>query len=60
MISNLIPGLNEAIQLMPIGSKWRIFIPSPLAYGSSGLPNKIPPHTALVFDISLIEIKKGI
>lgn len=58
IISNLIPGLNEAIQLMPVGSVWRIFIPSALAYGSAGLPNVIPPYTALVFDISLIEIKK--
>jgi len=58
IISNLIPGLNEAIQLMPVGSVWRIFIPSTLAYGSAGLPNRIPPHTALVFDISLIEIKE--
>lgn len=57
VISNLIPGLNEAIQLMPEGSVWRIFIPSALAYGSTGLQNVIPPNTALVFDISLIEIK---
>ena len=55
---NLIPGLNETIQLMPEGSVWRIFIPSVLAYGSAGLTNIIPPNTALVFDISLIEIKK--
>jgi FKBP-type peptidyl-prolyl cis-trans isomerase len=55
--SNLIPGLNEAIQLMPVGSTWRIFIPSALAYGSVGLPNMVPPYTALVFDIKLIEIK---
>ena len=55
---NLIPGLNETIQLMPEGSVWRIFIPSVLAYGSAGLTNIIPPNTALVFDISLIEVKK--
>ena len=55
--SNLIPGLNAAIQLMPEGSKWRIFIPSALAYGSAGLPNIIPPNTALVFDITLEEVK---
>ncbi len=57
VISNLIPGLNEAIQLMPVGSIWRIFIPSTLAYGSVGIPNLIPPYTALVFEISLLEIK---
>ncbi len=58
IVSNLIPGLNEAIQLMPEGSVWRIFIPSALAYGSAGLTNIIPPNTALVFDITLIEVKK--
>ena len=56
--SNLIPGLKEAMQLMPEGSKWRIFIPSALAYGPAGLPNIIPPNTALVFDITLEEVKK--
>jgi len=55
--SNLIPGLKEAMQLMPEGSKWRIFIPSALAYGPAGLPNIIPPNTALVFDITLEEVK---
>lgn len=55
--SNLIPGLNEAIQLMPEGSKWRIFIPSALAYGTAGKANLIPPNTALVFDIKLEEVK---
>ena len=55
--NRLIPGLNEAIQLMPEGSKWRIFIPSALAYGPAGKPNLIPPNTALVFDITLEEVK---
>lgn len=59
VLSNLIPGLNEAIQLMPVGSKWRIFIPSALAYGSVGVQGKVPPYTALVFDIELIEIKEN-
>lgn len=57
VVANLIPGLNETIQLMPVGSKWRIFIPSALAYGSAGLAGKVPPYTALVFDIELLEIK---
>jgi FKBP-type peptidyl-prolyl cis-trans isomerase len=56
-ISSLIPGLSEAIQLMPVGSVWRIFIPSVLGYGSVGT-NVIPPNTALVFDIELMEIKQ--
>jgi len=59
LISNLIPGLNEAIQLMPVGSTWRIFIPSSLAYGSAGIPNQVPAYTALVFDIKLLNIKKN-
>jgi FKBP-type peptidyl-prolyl cis-trans isomerase len=57
LTGNLIPGLNESIQLMPEGSVWRIFIPSVLAYGSAGLANVIPPNTALVFDITLMQVK---
>ena len=57
LTSNLIPGLSEAIQLMPAGSVWRIFIPSVLGYGPSGLQNLVPPNTALVFDITLMEVK---
>lgn len=56
-ISSLLPGLNEAIQLMPVGSVWRIFIPSALGYGAQGLQNLVPPYSALVYDIELIEIK---
>ena len=58
LTANLIPGLNEAIQLMPEGSVWRIFVPSALAYGPAGLQNAIPPNTALVFDITLMEVKQ--
>jgi FKBP-type peptidyl-prolyl cis-trans isomerase len=57
LTGNLIPGLNETIQLMPEGSVWRIFIPSTLAYGTAGLQNVIPPNTALVFDVTLMEVK---
>lgn len=57
LTGNLIPGLNETIQLMPEGSVWRVFIPSVLAYGSAGLANVVPPNTALVFDITLMEVK---
>lgn len=56
---NLIPGLNETIQLMPEGSVWRIFIPSVLGYGPAGLPNVIPPNTALVFDVTLVRVKQN-
>ena len=54
---NLIPGLKEVLPLMPEGSVWRVFIPSMLGYGSAGLPNKVPPYMALVFDIQLLEVK---
>jgi FKBP-type peptidyl-prolyl cis-trans isomerase len=57
VVSNLIPGLSEAVQIMPEGSVWRIFVPSALAYGTAGLPNVIPPNTALVFEITLEEVK---
>lgn len=57
LTGSLIPGLNEAIQLMPEGSVWRIFIPSALAYGPAGLSNVIPPNSALVFDITLVKVK---
>jgi FKBP-type peptidyl-prolyl cis-trans isomerase len=58
VVSNLIPGLSEAIQIMPEGSVWRIFVPSALAYGTAGLSNMIPPNTALVFEITLEEVKR--
>lgn len=57
---SLIPGLSEAIQLMPEGSVWRIYIPSALAYGPAGLEGIIPSNMALVFDISLMEVKRKV
>jgi FKBP-type peptidyl-prolyl cis-trans isomerase len=57
LTSSLIPGLSEAIQLMPVGSVWRIFVPSVLGYGPGGLQNVIPPNSALVFDLTLMEVK---
>ena len=56
-ISTLIPGLKEVIQYMPVGSVWRVFIPSELGYGAAGLKNLVPPHAALVYDVELLEIK---
>jgi len=55
---SMIPGLNEAVQLMPEGSTWRIFIPSALAYGVAGLENMIPGNMALVYDINLEKVKR--
>jgi FKBP-type peptidyl-prolyl cis-trans isomerases 1 len=58
-ISNLIPGLAEGVGLMPVGSKWRIFVPAALAYGSKGLQGLIPPYTALIFQVELKQIFKN-
>ncbi len=58
MTGNLIPGLAEAIQLMPEGSTWRIFVPSVLAYGTAGRPGVIPPNSALIFDVNLMQVKQ--
>ncbi len=54
-VTRLIPGWVEALQLMPAGSKWELFIPSNLAYGESGNPS-IPPNSVLKFELELLEI----
>jgi FKBP-type peptidyl-prolyl cis-trans isomerase FklB len=55
-IQNVIAGWTEVLQLMPKGSKWRVFIPAELAYGEQGSPPKIPGSCALNFEIELIDI----
>jgi FKBP-type peptidyl-prolyl cis-trans isomerase FklB len=55
-VSNLIAGWQEALQLMPTGSKWRLFIPHQLAYGERGAGADIPPFATLIFDLELISI----
>jgi len=55
-VNRVIPGWTEALQLMPVGSKWRLYIPQDLAYGAQGSGGKIPPYSALVFDVELLEI----
>ena len=55
-VSQVIPGWVEALQLMPVGSKWRLFIPSDLAYGERGAGDAIEPNSALVFDVELLDI----
>jgi FKBP-type peptidyl-prolyl cis-trans isomerase FklB len=54
-LSNVIPGWTEALQLMPVGSKWKLFIPSELGYGDNDA-GKIQAGSALIFDVELIEI----
>jgi FKBP-type peptidyl-prolyl cis-trans isomerase FklB len=55
-VNGVIAGWTEALQLMPVGSKWRLHIPHQLAYGANGAGGAIGPYEALVFDIELIEI----
>lgn len=56
-VTKVIKGWTEALQLMPVGSKWQLFIPSELAYGATGSGQKIGPNATLTFDIELLEIK---
>jgi len=55
-VSGVIKGWTEALQLMPVGSKWQLFIPSDLAYGAPGRRG-IPPNAALVFEVELVSIQ---
>jgi len=57
-VGGVIPGWVEALQLMPVGSKWKLYIPQNLAYGQRGAGEKIKPYTALVFEVELISIEK--
>ncbi len=56
-VNAVIPGWTEALQLMPVGSKWKIFIPSDLGYGPGGAGDKIGPNAALVFEVELLSIE---
>ena len=55
-VTQVIQGWVEALQLMPVGSKWKLFIPSELAYGAQGAGQSIGPHTTLVFEVELLDI----
>jgi FKBP-type peptidyl-prolyl cis-trans isomerase FklB len=55
-VTGVIKGWTEALQLMPVGSKWQLVIPSDLAYGPSGRPG-IPPSSTLVFEVELLSIQ---
>ncbi len=57
-VTGVIPGWIEALQLMPVGSKWKLFIPQNLAYGSRGSGPTIKPYSALVFEVELLGIEK--
>jgi FKBP-type peptidyl-prolyl cis-trans isomerase FklB len=55
-VSGVIPGWTEALQLMPVGSKFRLFIPQNLAYGSNQAGAVIKPYSTLIFEVELLEI----
>lgn len=57
-VSRVIPGWTEVLQLMPVGSKWEVYIPSDKAYGEYGSGDKIAPNSALIFQIELLDIVK--
>ena len=57
-VTQFIPGWTEALELMPVGSKWKIYVPANLAYGERGAGNDIGPNATLIFELELLEIVK--
>lgn len=58
-VNGVIPGWVEALQLMKVGSKWQLFVPSDLAYGPRGAGQVIGPNATLIFEVELLSIQEG-
>lgn len=57
LVGKVIPGWTEALQLMPVGSKWQLFLPPDLAYGARSMGPDITPFSTLIFEVELVSIK---
>ena len=55
-VGGVIRGWTEALQMMPVGSKWRLYVPHNLAYGEQGAGGAIAPYSTLVFDVELLDV----
>ena len=58
-VGGVIAGWTEALQLMQVGAKWKLFLPPELAYGSRGAGRAIGPNETLVFEVELLEVRRG-
>ncbi|HTX55199.1 MAG TPA: FKBP-type peptidyl-prolyl cis-trans isomerase [Candidatus Baltobacteraceae bacterium] len=56
-LKDVIPGWREALKLMPVGSKWQLFVPPQLAYGDRGVGGQIGPNSTLIFEVELLAVK---
>lgn len=59
-VNQVIPGWSEALQLMKVGDKWELVVPSYLAYGEMGFQREIPPNATLIFEMELLEINPSL
>ena len=58
-MGGVIKGWTEALQRLPVGSKWRLYVPADLAYGEKSVGDVIGPNSVLIFEVELISIQKG-
>lgn len=56
-VNGVIPGWQEALQLMHVGDKWQLFVPASLAYGEQGAGSRVGPNSTLIFEVELLEVK---